>query len=517
MPRPALLPRLRRAAPALAGGALGGAALAAVLPGPAGVLVGGVALGAGGWVGLGRAAGAVPGWFRRTRPDPRFTTWDKALRASLRGEGPLPKAGHDALVGYCAAAVAAYRSPGHALVLPPGLPGTSGLRTEGLEGFARSGVLLAAWIGHRGEHIRLADGATFDAASHLLAGLAAGTDPRSAEYWGPIGDRDQRMVEAGDIALIVWLLRERIARQLPPARRDAILDWLGTAAGRQVWGGNWHLFPVLASLAREAFGCRPDPERSARFAHVAAMHLGDGWFDEGHKGRVDLYSAWQMHHLLPLIARMDPALDGGLAERTLRAFAPSFAHLFTPRGPPLFGRSLPYRMAAPTPLVHAAGLTDPPLAPGLARRALDAVWRHHVAAGALAGGSVTQGIDGRTRPELVENYLGRASAFWAFRSLVALHLQPPDAPVWAEAHLPLPVETGDFDLLIEGPGLRVIGTQAARAVELRHLRNEGHPAAPLAPHAAWRRVAEALCRRPFRPDNYAAKYLRPAYRSDAPL
>lgn len=174
-------------------------------------------------------------------------------------------------------------------------------------------------------------------------------------------------------------------------------------------------------------------------------------------------------------------------------------------------------MAAPTPLIHAAGLPEPPLAPHVARRALDTVWSRYVAAAALSGGTVTQGIDGETRPELVENYLGRASAFWSYRSLIALYLQPPDAMVWSERHLPLPVEAGDFDVVIEGPALRLKGSRADGTVEIRHLRNAGHSASPLEPYSAWRKLAETLCRRPFRPDNYAAKYLQPRYRSHEPL
>jgi len=39
----------------------------------------------------------------------------------------------------------------------------------------------------------------------LRTGILHGVDPRSNEYWGAIGDYDQRIVEAADIARILWL------------------------------------------------------------------------------------------------------------------------------------------------------------------------------------------------------------------------------------------------------------------------------------------------------------------------
>jgi len=515
--------RLRSAAPAApgslgAGLAAGGLGFLALGGGAAGL--GALALGLlGGAVHLaGEAAGAVPGWFRRTRPDPRFAAWDPGIAALGARTAPLRPADLDALTGYIAAGVEAYRSPGCARILPPGLPSTAGIAAEGLEGFARSGALLAAWVAHRGARIALPDGTRFDALGHLAQGLAAGTDPRSREYWGPIGDRDQRMVEAADIALIVWLLREELAAALPPASRDALLAWLGTAAGRETWGSNWELYPVMASLAREAWGCAPDPDKVLRYRIAEHLDLGGGWYDENVAGRVDHYTAWAMHHALTLIARMDPVLDAGRAERGLRAFAPGFLRFFGPAGAPMFGRSLTYRLATPTPLIHAVALAAPPITPGEAWRALDATWRHFLARGALRHGTVTQGLAGPgPRAEIVENYMGRSSALWSLRPLVALYMRPPSAPLWQATPEPLPVELGSYTLELPEPRLTVIGDHASGVVEVRHHRNAGLPPAPVLPQAVWQRAAEALLRRPMRPSNFAAKYQRPAYRTDEPL
>lgn len=506
----------RAAASVAVGGAAGLMGYAAA-GGPVGLAALGLGLAAGSVHAAGHLAGAVHGWFWRTRPSPDFVAWDAAMAERAARDAPLEAADFAAVTGYIAAGVRAYRSAGCAHILPPGLPSTAGLAAEGLEGFARSGALLAAWITHRGALVRLPDGTVFDALAHLAAGLAAGTDPGSREYWGPIGERDQRMVDAGDIALIAWLLRDQLAAALSPRQRDTLLGWLGGAAGRETWGSNWELYPVMASAAREAWGCAPDPDKALRYAVVEQLDLGGGWFREDWSQRVDHYSAWAMHHALPLIARMDPRLDAGRAERALRDFAPGFLHFFGRAGAPVFGRSPTYRLATPTPLIHAACLPAPPLAPGAARRALDVTWRHFLARGALRHGTVTQALDGTPRAALIENYIGRSSPLWSLRPLVALYLEPPEAAVWQAAPEPLPVERGSFTIELPSPGLTVSGDQASGAIEVRHHRNAGLPEAPLQPYGPLRPIAEALLRRPLRPPNYEAKYLRPAYRSDRPL
>jgi hypothetical protein len=59
-------------------------------------------------------------------------------------------------------------------------------------------------------------------------------------------------------------------------------------------------------------------------------------------------------------------------------------------------------------------------------------------------------------------------------------------------------------------------TTATGRVTVRHRANAGLGQAPVVPHAPWRRAVEAALRRPFRPANYAAKYMRETYASDNP-
>ncbi|MCS6922567.1 MAG: DUF2264 domain-containing protein [Elioraea sp.] len=453
----------------------------------------------------------VEGWFRRVAPDPRFRALDPWIRRQLGGKNALSQQDYDTLVGYFALGIAAYRSARCERVHYPGLPGTRGWSVEGVEGFARSGLLLAAWISTRGDGLGTPDGGRFDAADHLLRGLAAGSDPDSPAFWGWPVDYDQRIIEAGDIALIAWLLRDR----LDAAARRNLARWLTAVLPCKVYGGNWHLAPLLAGLAAAALGAPPDPSLRERVRALQSLALEDGWYAENRAGRVDHYTAWQMQFGLPLAARMGEVVDAGWVNDRLVDFARGFAAFFTPNGGvPMFGRSLCYRFAVPAPLILAAAIAPEAVAPGLARRALDVVWAHFIAEGGLAHGTVTQGCGDRPTPELLENYLGRGSCLWSLRSLVAAYLQPPTSPFWTDPPLPLPVEQGSFAHHLAGPDLEVIGDGESLVVEVRHGRNRGLAEPRRQPMGLVRRLAQVVFRRPFRPDNYAVKYCRPRYRSD---
>ena len=74
--------------------------------------------------------------------------------------------------------------------------------------FAESLPMISAWIySGRPSVIQNFDGQQIDLLKVAKEGLLAGTNPKSKGFWGYICDYDQRIVEAADIALSVWLLR----------------------------------------------------------------------------------------------------------------------------------------------------------------------------------------------------------------------------------------------------------------------------------------------------------------------
>ena len=87
-----------------------------------------------------------------------------------------------------------HASPSGALELYRGLPGRNGYRVSGLEGFARTAPLFAAWVASgRPQQVALTKGAaSVDLVEWLRRGLVAGSDPRSVDYWGNMSSGDQR-------------------------------------------------------------------------------------------------------------------------------------------------------------------------------------------------------------------------------------------------------------------------------------------------------------------------------------
>jgi hypothetical protein len=86
-------------------------------------------------------------------------------------------------------------------VLLPGRTSSSGVHSDGLEGFARSLLLFAFRIaGERGRD-------PLDFTSWYREGILAGTDPQNEERWPTATQVDQAKVEAASIALALQLTR----------------------------------------------------------------------------------------------------------------------------------------------------------------------------------------------------------------------------------------------------------------------------------------------------------------------
>ena len=114
----------------------------------------------------------------------------------------------------------------------------------------------------------------------------------------------------------------------------------------------------------------------------------------GDCGKVfDYYNAWAFHYSLFWLNQINPGFDTVFLEDSLYQFVKYYKFFFSTDGIPIMGRSIPYRLAAPAPLIAAAYKGMGIISPGLARRVLDCVWRYFVRKEAVSRGSVTQGSD----------------------------------------------------------------------------------------------------------------------------
>ena len=453
---------------------------------------------------------AIRGW---TFPERSEETIGNFARTTAPAVGD-----YQSLVEYFAEGFLAYRDDTGSGAAFPGWPSSYGATSDRLEGFSRSIPLMAAWLSRdRAPRLRLKSGQLVDLRRVVHDGIVAGTDPGSTGYWGAIGDRDQRIVEAADIALSLWLTKTQIWPQLSRAERDRVAAWLRGVNEKETADNNWHLFVVLVNLVLRDLGEDHDlAEAQRRYERARSFYRGDGWFSDGPGRQFDYYNAWGFHYTLFWIDQIDPSLDHDFIRTALDAVSVQLKHMVGPHGLPIMGRSVCYRMAAIAPLVMAAATDSTSVSAGEARRALDLVWRYFAGRGAIRDGSISQGYCGDD-PRLLDSYSGPASCLWSLRSLVAALYLADSHAFWAGPVGRLPVEERDFILPLAVPGWQLTGDHETLDVVLSKPVPDGRLAPALSPYTLASRVKTQLTGRPYRPANHAAKYDRASYGSRDPF
>jgi len=171
------------------------------------------------------------------------------------------------------------------------IPVTSGAHfDEGaaqLEGFARPLWSVGALLSCAATGVQNADLAEQirSVTEPWISGYAVGTDRDHPEYWGSVGQGDQRMVEAEIIAFALLSAPDRLFHGQDERTRQNITSWLRGMNGKTMPDNNWRWFRVFANLALVRVCGVPfddiKAEMDADLALLDSFYLDNGWSSDG--------------------------------------------------------------------------------------------------------------------------------------------------------------------------------------------------------------------------------------------
>lgn len=182
----------------------------------------------------------------------------------------------------------------------------------------------------------------------LVEAIERGVDPEHPQYWGEIGDVDQRTVESAVYGFGLALMQQKFVALFSKKGFANLILWLDQTDSCQVADSNWHFFPILVQLGKRRAGLGYNQVCIDRhFDAIEALYLGEGWYQDGPGCPKDYYIAMGFHYYsLLYVAWMkdvDPKRCAILLQRAER-FAQDYIYMFSGEGAAIsFGRSLTYR------------------------------------------------------------------------------------------------------------------------------------------------------------------------------
>ncbi|KAJ0423168.1 hypothetical protein BJY00DRAFT_310294 [Aspergillus carlsbadensis] len=288
-----------------------------------------------------------------------------------------------------------------------------------------------------------------------IHGLITGTDAESPEYWGDLGNFDQRMVEMESIACALLAKPDSILGSLSEGAKTNLAKWLRQINHNKMPQNNWLWFRIFVNLALiKALGV-PREELQGQIDQdlktLDSFQLGEGWSSDGLWGderkQADYYSgsfAIQFAQLLYIrFAGDEDKNRTEMYRQSARAFGASYWRYFDKDGAAIpFGRSMTYRFAfaAYWSALACAGIDLPAplenigIVKGLLLRHLR-WWSKHPDI-FNADGTLNIGF---TYPNmyLSENYNSPQSVYWCLKSFIVLMLRE-EHEFWNAEELPHP-------------------------------------------------------------------------------
>lgn len=282
-----------------------------------------------------------------------------------------------------------------------------------------------------------------------LKSYAHAVDPASPDYllWEGEG---QALVDAAYVAESFLRAYDQLWMPLDEKTKERYIACFTRLRAIDPPYTNWLLFSSTIEAFLAKAGAAYDTYRvNSAIRKVEEWYTGDGWYADGPSFAFDYYSSYVFHALyLETLQAMKDARArtrihyGDYYRRALRRaqkFSLVLERMISPEGTfPVFGRSIPYRMAAMQPLALMAWYEQLPagLSNGQVRAALTAVM-HRMFDGREnfnEGGFLTIGFVGR-QPNIADWYTNNGSLYLTSLAFLPLGL-PATHPFWSDAPQP---------------------------------------------------------------------------------
>lgn len=269
-------------------------------------------------------------------------------------------------------------------------------------------------------------------------GLVSGCNPDSSDYWGDMGDEDQRFVEMAPIAFTLLTAPDVLWNPLSDKEKHVVAAYLNKINHHELPKCNWYFFRILVNMAMKKLGMEYSQERlDEDIAFIESCYLGNGWYDDGYSGRTDYYIAFAMH-FYSLICSMYSGDEKGKETALERAerFADDFIYWFSSSGESIaYGRSLTYRFAQCSfwAAYAAAGGKRKDIAKGIVKRNMSAWLENGIFdnAGILSVGYCYPNL------QMADTYNAPGSPYWALKAFAVLLMDENDE-FWELDGAPLP-------------------------------------------------------------------------------
>lgn len=279
-----------------------------------------------------------------------------------------------------------------------------------------------------------------------LKSYAHAVDPQSPDYllWRKEG---QPLVDAAYIAESFLRAYDQLWKPLDETTKKRYIEEFTLLRRVDPPYTNWLLFSSIIESFLAKAGAPWDAYRvNSACRKMEEWYVGDGWYSDGPVFAFDYYSSYVFHpmYLETLQAMKDAKAYtrihyGQYYDRALercQKFSIVLERLISPEGTfPVFGRSIPYRMAAMQPLALMAWYQRLPagLTNGQVRSALTATMKSMFDGkeNFNEGGFLTIGFCGR-QPNVADWYTNNGSLYMTSLSFLPLGL-PATHPFWTDA------------------------------------------------------------------------------------